>query len=184
MNTERTKQIIQQINGTTDAESLNLIVVKHVQSISNLIVGVNATQQEILSNIIPILTPPSPTPQSIVSWLSKLTTGIAIPQLKAQIRLTKQLAELSFAVAQVSSAVANARSQSSSVTGPLKEAEDDLQVSLSTALSNVSQTQSLLNQLTGTTLSNFDTSSVTNFLSTADQQISQLDQNASQYIAS
>lgn len=184
MNSARTEEIIKQIKYTTDPESLREIIGEHTKSISKLATSVSDTQREILSNIIPILSLPSPTPPSIVSWLGKLTTGIAMPQMKAQIKLTIQLAELSSAIADVTAAVADAKAQLSDVIGPLKEVADEVQGALDSALETVGATQGLLNELTGSTLSNFDTSNITNFLQTADQQVAELQQNATNFIAS
>lgn len=184
MNKARTDEIIKQIKNTADPESLKEIIGEHTKSISKLASSVSETQKEILSNIIPILSLPSPTPPSIVSWLGKLTTGIAMPQMKAQIKLTKQLAELSSAIADVTAAVADAKAQLSDVIGPLKEVADEVQGAIDSALETVNATQGLLNELTGETLSSFDTSSIGNFLQTADQQVQQLQEKATQFIAS
>lgn len=184
MNKARTEEIIKQIKNTADPESLKEIIAEHTKSVSKLASSVSETQKEILSNIIPILTLPSPTPTSIVSWLGKLTTGIAMPQMKAQIKLTKQLAELSSAIAEVSAAVAEAKAELNEVIGPLKEVADEVQGAIDSALETVGATQDLLNELTGETLSSFDTSSITNFLQSADQQVQQLQDKATQFIAS
>ena len=65
-----------------------------------------------------------------------------------------------------------------------KEVADEVQGAIDSALGTVGATQDLLNKLTGKTLSSFDTSSITNFLQTADQQVTKLQQNATQFIAS
>jgi hypothetical protein len=193
INKQQIKEMADQIRNTTDPESLKLIVADHSKSLSKLTAGVSKVQADILKDILPLLTMPSPTPPSIVSYLGKLATGTAVPQLKAQIKLTIQLGELSEAVADISSAIAEAQAALKDVTGPLQDLANELQTELGDAilslnqaatdsLGTISSTQTALNGIANTQLSNFDTSSIEEFNKTAYTELETLDKNTTEFL--
>lgn len=193
INKQQIKEITDQIRNTKDPESLKLIIADHTGSLKELTASVSKVQTDILKDILPILSLPSPTPPSIVSWLGKLVAGTAAPQLKAQVKLTVQLGELTSALADVAAAVREAQSALSDVTGELKGLADELQGDLgavisdlaatsATSLASIGSAQQSLNDIAGTTVSSFDTSSLANLSKSADTELVKLDENVTTYI--
>jgi uncharacterized coiled-coil protein SlyX len=193
INKEQIKEMANQIRNTTDPESLKLIVADHSGSLNKLTASMSKVQADILKDILPLLTMPSPTPTSILGYLGKLATGTAVPQLKAQVKLTIQLGELSEAIADISSAIAEAQAALKDVTGPLQDLANELQTELADAitslntaatssLSTISTTQTSLNTIANTQLSNFDTSSVEEFNKTAYTELDALEKNTDEFL--
>jgi uncharacterized protein YukE len=193
INKQQITEITDQIRNTKDPESLKLIIADHAGSLKELTASVSKVQADILKDILPILSLPSPTPPSIVSWLGKLVAGTAAPQLKAQVKLTVQLGELTSALTDVAAAVREAQAGLSDVTGELKDLADELQGDLgavisdlattaASSLSDIGTAQTALNNIAGTTVSSFDTSSLANLSKSADTELVKLDQNVTSYI--
>jgi uncharacterized protein YukE len=193
INKQQITEITDQIRNTKDPESLKLIIADHTGSLKELTASVSKVQADILKDILPILSLPSPTPPSIVSWLGKLVAGVAAPQLKAQVKLTVQLGELTSALADVAAAVREAQAALSDVTGELKDLADELQGDLgdvindlattaASSLSDIGTAQTALNDIAGTTVSSFDTSSIANLSKSADTELVKLDENVSSFI--
>ena len=193
INKQQIKEITDQIRYTKDPESLKLIIADHVGGLKDLTASVAKVQADILKDILPILALPSPTPPSIVSWLGKLVTATAAPQLKAQVKMTVQLGELSSALADVAAAIKEAQAGLQGVTGELKDLADDLQGELNGAIGDLAATavsslgdigsaQTSLNDIAGSTVSSFDTSNLSNFSKSAEAELAKLDQNVSAYI--
>ena len=193
INKQQITEITDQIRNTKDPESLKLIIADHTGSLKELTASVSKVQADILKDILPILSLPSPTPPSIVSWLGKLVAGTAAPQLKAQVKLTVQLGELTSALADVAAAVREAQAALSDVTGELKDLADELQGDLgdvindlattaASSLSDIGTAQTALNDIAGTTVSSFDTSSIANLSKSADTELVKLDENVSSFI--
>lgn len=193
INKQQITEITDQIRNTKDPESLKLIIADHAGSLKELTASVSKVQADILKDILPILSLPSPTPPSIVSWLGKLVAGTAAPQLKAQVKLTVQLGELTSALTDVAAAVREAQAALSDVTGELKDLADELQGDLgavisdlattaASSLSDIGTAQTALNNIAGTTVSSFDTSSLANLSKSADTELVKLDQNVTSYI--
>lgn len=193
INTKQIKEITTQIKSTSDPESLKLIIADHSKGLKDLTASVSKVQADILKDILPILSLPSPTPPSIVSWLGKLVTGVAAPQLKAQVKLTIQLGELASAISEVAAAIKEAQAALNEVTGELKDLADDLQDELDgvvkdltatavSALGDIGSAQASLNTIAGSNLSSFDTSSLDNLSKSASTELVNLDKNVSSYI--
>ena len=193
INKQQIKEIVDQIKYTKDPESLKLIITDYVGSLKELTAGGSTVQADILKDILPILSLPSPTPPSIVTWLGKLVTATAVPQLKAQVKLTVQLGELASAMAEVAAAIKEAQAALKDVTGELKGLADELQGELggvigdlqSTALSSladIGNAQTSLNTIAGSTVSDFDTSSIANFNKTAYAELDNLDTKTTEFI--
>jgi hypothetical protein len=193
INTQQITAMADQIRTTTDPESLSLIIGTHTKAISDLTSSISLVQADILRDILPLLSMPSPTPPAIVAYLGKLAVGTAVPQLRAQVKLTLQLAQLAQAVNEIQTAIAEAQRSLNLVTGPLADVATGLQFEISnatkalstvasTSLNTVAQTQTALNQTANTVISNFDTSSIENFSKTALNEIKNLDQNTSEFI--
>lgn len=193
INTNQIKEITTQIKSTSDPESLKLIIADHTKGLKDLTASVSKVQADILKDILPILSLPSPTPPSIVSWLGKLVTGVAAPQLKAQIKLTIQLGELASAISDVAAAIKEAQAALSEVTGELKDLADDLQDELdgvvkdltataTSALSDIGSAQTALNTIAGSNLSSFDTSSVSNLARSAETELVTFDSNVTSFV--
>lgn len=194
INTQQIVAMANQIRTTRDPESLLLVIGTHSNAIRDLTSSISTVQADILRDILPLLTMPSPTPQAIVSYLSKLAVGTAVPQLRAQVKMTVQLGELASAVNEIQSAIAEAQGALGEVTGELAEVADQLQYEIADAvttlnstatssLATVAQTQDAINSAANTTLSNFDTTSVENFNKTAYDEIKNLDTNTSEFVA-
>lgn len=193
INKQQIKEITDQIKNTKDPESLKLIIADHTGSLKELTASVSKVQADILKDILPILSLPSPTPPSIVAWLGKLVAGTAAPQLKAQVKMTVQLGELTSALADVAAAVREAQAALSDVTGELKDLADNLQEELgavvsdlvatsATSLASIGSAQQSLNDIAGTTVSNFDTSSLSSLSKSADTELVKLDENVTSFI--
>lgn len=196
INTQQIIAMANQIRTTRDPESLLLIIGTHSSAIADLTSSISTVQADILRDILPLLTMPSPTPQAIIGYLSKLAVGTAVPQLRAQVKLTVQLGELAAAINEIRAAIAEAQALLGdlSVVGDLAEVADQLQYgiadaitalnsSAATSLATVAQTQTALNAAANTTLSNFDTSSIENFNRTAYDEIKNLDANTTEFVA-
>lgn len=194
INREQILAMAEQIRTTRDPESLALIIGTHSSALTDLTSSISTVQADILRDILPLLTMPSPTPQAIVSYLGKLAVGTAVPQLRAQVKLTVQLGELASAVSEIQSAIAEAQSALNLVTGPLADVATQLQFEIAsvtqtlnttalTSLDTVAQTQAAVNQAANTTISNFDTSSIENFNKTAYDEIKNLDKSTSEFVA-
>lgn len=193
INTNQIKEMTAQIRNTSDPESLKLIIADHTTGLKDLTASVSKVQADILKDILPILSLPSPTPPSIVSWLGKLVTGVAAPQLKAQIKLTIQLGELASAISDVAAAIQEAQAALRDVKGELKDLADDLQADLdgvvkdltataTSALSDIGSAQTALNTIAGSNLSSFDTSSVSNLARSAETELVAFDSNVTSFV--
>jgi len=193
INKKQIKEITDQIRYTKDPESLKLIIADHAGSLKDLTASVSKVQADILKDILPILSLPSPTPPSIVSWLGKLVTATAAPQLKAQVKMTIQLGELSAAMSDVAAAIKEAQAALKDVTGELKDLADDLQGELGEVISGLNTTalssladigtaQTSLNTIAGSTISDFDTSSIAKFNETAYDEINNLDTKTTEFL--
>jgi hypothetical protein len=193
INTQQITAMADQIRTTTDPESLSLIIGTHTRSIGQLTSSISTVQADILRDILPLLSMPSPTPTAIVAYLGRLAVGTAVPQLRAQVKLTLQLAQLARAVNEIQLAITDAQRRLNLTSGPLADVATGLQFEIAdatralntvagTSLNTVAQTQAALNQTANTVISNFDTSSIENFDKTALNEIKNLDQNTSEFI--
>lgn len=101
LNTQRIKDLTQQIRDETDCNALKMKVQLLVDDLKEEAKSALQEQKKQMEKILPILKLPSPTPWSIVKWLGKLVTGTAIPQLEAYIKYVIQIAQLLAAVAEL-----------------------------------------------------------------------------------
>jgi hypothetical protein len=193
INKQQITEITDQIRNTKDPESLKLIIADHTKGLKDLTASVSKVQADILRDILPILSLPSPTPPSIVAWLGKLVAGTAAPQLKAQVKLTIQLGELTSAISDVAAAIQEAQAALKDVTGELKDLADEIQGDLGTiisdltttaaaSLSSIGSAQTALNDITGSTVSSFDTTSLDSLSKSADTELVKLDDNITSFI--
>lgn len=108
VNTNRIKEISQQIRNVTDCDALRLIVNQHLDDVKKSASKAAEEQAKLLQKYLPITSLPSPTPWGIVKWLGKLVTGTVIPQLEAFIKYTTETIELIKAVTELTLAVEQA----------------------------------------------------------------------------
>lgn len=98
INTEHINQLAVQIQNTDDCEALILVIDQHLESLNDLLADIRDEASKIVTDILPIMKIPSPTPTAIVKWIKKVVVGSAGPQLEAYIKYTKQMIELAIAV--------------------------------------------------------------------------------------
>jgi len=181
INKGRVDEIVKQIQNVSDPASLDLIIKDHTESITKLSTEIAKVQADIVRDIIPILTLPSPTPTAIVEYLAKLAVAEAKPQLKAQVKMTIQLGELSAAVKEIASAISTAKYTVSAgimdVNNTLFSVTDELNKTVATALANVGKTQDGINAILGRAASEFDTSDIEKFNNTAAENLASLEAN-------
>lgn len=194
-NTDHVKNLSEQMKKNTDPDVIKVLAKQHMKQVSDIASSITKEQQEIVSKLLPILKLPSPTPPSILKWVTKVATGFAMPQMEASIKLVQQSAEVASAVSEISSALAEVQK----IISEIQEVSDELKGELnsivgdalgsvgdlvsqadgliSDTLSVVENAQSLMNNVTGGTAA-FDLSSPQAFLASADSGIASFKSDA------
>lgn len=173
VNTAHIHELAKQIRNSSDCESIELIIREHLKSTTDLISGIIQTQAKQLSDILPILSLPSPDPVSIVNWISKMVLGTAKPQLDAYIKYTIQLIKLAAATAELAAAVAEAGEVLAvcAVSAPansLNSLSSQVNGQISGALTKVGTTQDLMGTIVGPSMLKLDVSNQANFVASVD----------------
>lgn len=172
VNTTHIRQLASQIRNIDDCEALNVAMRQHMTQIANLVEAIVDVQLSQLTNFLPILKLPRPTPGAIVRWLRKLVLGTAYPQLQAYISYTLQLIQLAAAAVDLAAAAAeaadNIRRCALEVPQEIENAaKNELETRINNAinhsLSQVSNIQTLINTTANVNLVSFDTSSIQAF---------------------
>ena len=105
VNTNRIRELTQQIRATTDCDSLKLIIKQHIDEVKKMAEDAVKEQIRAIKQSAGITSLPSPTPTGIVKWLGKLVTGTIIPTLEVIIKYTIQITQLIKAVTELIKAV-------------------------------------------------------------------------------
>lgn len=105
VNTKHINELANQIRNNTDCEVLLLVVDEHLDSVRDLFADIKEEMKKLLEDILPVASPPSPTPTSIVGWIKKLITSLVTPQLIAHIKYTKKLIQMAAAIFNVIDAI-------------------------------------------------------------------------------
>jgi len=108
VNTRHIDDLTDQIRFNTDCDVIKLILDEHLDSVRDLFDDVIAEQKELLDKYLPLASPPSPTPTSIVKWIKKLTTATITPQLIAYVQYTVALIQLGRSIVQLKNAIQEA----------------------------------------------------------------------------
>lgn len=182
-NREHITNISDQIKNSTDADALRVLIKQHTKQISDITSSISSEMSSISSKILPIMSPPSPTPGSIVKWISKLIAGTAGPQVKALASYSQHLATAQSATNSITDAIKTLREavQDKSellaiiddTLDSVRDLQSNIETTLATSLVNLQSATDSLNSITGGSTS-FDTSSVEAFTSTAESSLSQL----------
>ena len=95
INIPQLDKVVDALNKAENATctEINLLIKEATSGIHDLMAGI-AKEIVKLEGIIPLLSLPGIDPFAIVSWLSKLVTGLIIPQLKSMLNLVVQLVKL------------------------------------------------------------------------------------------
>ena len=181
VNTRHINELADQIRYNTDCEVLSLIIDEHLDALRDLLSD-TIEEQLALSSFLPIASPPSPTPTSIVAWISKLITATATPQLKAQIKYTKKLIGLAAAIANVVSAIKQAqdsiRSCAIGLEGlVLEKLERAITAEIAESLNKIGAGQTSILTLIdpGNSIPPIDTTSAESFTQTVDASLAAIE---------
>jgi hypothetical protein len=174
VNIQHLNNIVNQINAAEHAScpQLELILKNSLPGIQGLIDGI---QKEIpgLSAITAILSLPSPDPVSIVKWLGKLVTGIAVPQLMAEIQYAIQLVQLIQKLAEVTSKLGTLASKVEHCAIQAIEAPIiDVENLINSSMQRINALQQSLSSINPSMISStlIDTSNVQNFVNSVQSQ--------------
>lgn len=184
VNTRKITALADQIKNTGDCESLELMISDAVDQVKDLISGIGIIQGLQLSDILPLLTLPSPDPFSIVSWLGKLVTGTALPQMMAYIKYTLQLIQLGSALSELQDAIQGALDISICSINPgeaLSSIQSDIDDKITANLVQVSSAQDLIGNIVPG-LPKFDTTNPLAFKDSVTDNLDSFNSTVSSYI--
>lgn len=111
VNTKRIRALAQEIRNSSDPDRLMLSMGLSGNEMSDMAKDLAAEAASLSSQYLPIASPPSPNPISIVKWISKFTVGSIAPQLHAFISLVAQAVAFAAAVEDLMSAINTAQSK-------------------------------------------------------------------------
>jgi hypothetical protein len=103
-NTERLRQLAQDIRATTDCDAIRLKLGITNSELQDIAAGLMEEAAELLKKYVPILNLPT-NPKKIIGWAKKLLLGSIHPQLEAYIKILKQLIEMAEVSAEVIEAI-------------------------------------------------------------------------------
>lgn len=191
VNTKHINELTKQIKNTTDCDSLLLVVDEHLKAVRDLFDDIKEEQSKILSDILPLLTIPAPTPQEIVKWIKKLVTATATPQLRAMIKYTKKLIQLTQAILNIIGAIEEAIARAPQCFTQLKgqlvsEFQAEVDSLVDSALGQIAESQSAILAIVdiGNSIPRIDTSSVQGFIATVDNASIAIEQKVKEYSTS
>lgn len=180
INTTKIKEDISQIKGTVDKEAHKVLAEFQASSLNKAMKEIQKVQSE-LAPYLQLMSLPPPSPGDIVSWLGKLATATAAPQIKAQVKCVIDLTSVAKAIADVQAAIREAQAEISkaeaeinAALAPLNEVAKEVDKAINDAMSEVAKAQASINSIAGANLVNFDTSSVNSFLASVDEGIPSL----------
>ena len=188
VNTKHINELADQIRKNTDCEVLLLIVDEHLNSVRDLFDDIKEESRKLLADILPLATPPSPTPSSIVAWINKLITGLATPQLQAYIKYTKKIIQMAAAILNVVDAIKVAKETLPQCAIEIKdqvltEIENQIKSVVDDALTQIEESQTSILALVDTaqTVGRIDTSSANAFVQTVDTAITAIEQKVDEF---
>ncbi len=188
VNTKHINELADQIRYNTDCEVILLVVDQHLDSLRDLFDDIKEEQRKLLADILPLSTPPSPTPNSIVAWINKFITGLATPQLQAHIKYTKKVIQLGAAMLNVVNAIKEAKESLPECVIAIRDQvldEIESQVSglVDEALGQIEESQVGILAIAdaGNAVSKIDTTSADAFLGTVDTAYSAIERAVDEY---
>lgn len=183
VNAAQIHALASQIRHTTDPETMTLIAAEHLKGLLGVQKSSTTQQAAIAAQFMPIMSLPSPTPTSIISWLGKLVTATAAPQIKAYAQYTSTLIEYARALQDLSSAINDAKNNlgnfDDAIVSKVEQMKDEITAPIDAALANVKAQQDAINQLVSSPIANFDTSSPDAFLGSVVTSLESFDQKVS-----
>lgn len=184
-NKEHVSNLATQIKKNTDPDVIKVLAKQHSKQVQEITQTIAKEQAAIAAKILPMLKLPSPTPGSILGWVTRTVTGFAMPQMSAQIGLIQQLSQAASSVSEISGAlgelqkfVNEAKGLTDSVKkelsgvigdalGPINSLVSEANAVIGDTLTTIGNVQTLVNTVTGGT-TQFDLSSPAAFLASAD----------------
>ena len=179
MNADQINEMANQIRYQTDPEIFYMIADKYADSLKDLLLA-TIREQAKLNKLTPLAKLPNPSPNSIVSWLKKLTTGLITPQLKAQVKYVKKVIEYAQAVENLISAVQYAANNlknfdPSIILDRLESSAKDLAGETIRSFVDIDAAQRAINSITNASIS-FDVSSPKAFLDSFESNYRTIDE--------
>jgi hypothetical protein len=188
VNTKHINELADQIRNNTDCEVLLLIVDEHLDSVRDLFADIKEEMRKLLTDILPVAGPPSPTPTSIVAWINKLITSLITPQLLAHIKYTKKLIQMAAAIYNVIDAIRVAKETLPQCAIEIKdqvltEIENQIKGVVDEALGQIEESMTAVLGIAdpSQTVLRIDTSSPEAFIQTVDKALPAIEQKVDDF---